>query len=156
MVSDTDTETSADGVAEGVESVEGLEEASAEPVTPLETGPELEQEFQVVTEPEPQASAELEPVIVSETELPETTEEEVLVSPDISSVEEKVVKKTREVVAAEIAGNMSMLKERIEEIVTRVSKEVIEEVAWEIIPDMVERHLKNEMRKIKEAMTNLK
>ena len=47
-------------------------------------------------------------------------------------------------------------KEKLEEIVSRVARGVLEEVAWEVVPEMVEDLIKEEIRKTKEALTKTK
>ncbi len=74
---------------------------------------------------------------------------------ELPSVEEKIEEKTKEAITEELKGEVSIPKERIEEIVAKVAKEVVEEVAWEVIPDMAEEFIKEEIRKVKEAISTL-
>jgi len=45
----------------------------------------------------------------------------------------------------------SLSEAQIEQIVSRISREIIERVAWEVVPDLAEILIKEEIRKIKEG-----
>ncbi|MEK7688764.1 MAG: response regulator, partial [Deltaproteobacteria bacterium] len=70
----------------------------------------------------------------------------------VSRIPEKVEAKIKEAVVEEMPELGVIPKERLEEVIRKVSREVIEEIAWEVIPDMAEEMIKEEIRKIKEAI----
>ena len=147
-------------------------EAEAEPeLEPVEVTPEvlseevaeyggeeteLEAEVAAEAEPEPEpigveeiAGAEAEGEAEEAEELPE--EEPAVIPESVIEPEEE-----EEVPSAETVAIPVMEKEKLEEIVSRVARCVLEEVAWEVIPEMVEDLIKEEIRKTKEAITKTK
>lgn len=71
-------------------------------------------------------------------------------------IQDKVEAKARECAVEEMPAIGAIPKEKLEETITKVSREVIEEIAWEIIPDLAEELIKEEIRKIKEAIGKVK
>jgi len=47
--------------------------------------------------------------------------------------------------------SLSMPKEQVEAIVAKTSKQVVEHVAWEVLPELAERLIKSEINKVKDA-----
>ncbi len=71
--------------------------------------------------------------------------EENVSSPDILSGE-------RGMGAAGVPENtISLSEEQLTAILARVSKEIIEKIAWEVVPDLAETIIREEIRKIKEG-----
>ncbi len=48
-------------------------------------------------------------------------------------------------------GGLSFSDEQLAAVVARVSKELIEKIAWEVVPDLAEAIIKEEIRKLKEV-----
>lgn len=69
---------------------------------------------------------------------------------------EKVEAKIKEAAITAAPELEAMPREKLEEVIRKVSREVIEEIAWEIIPDMAEEMIREEIRKIKEAIGKVK
>ena len=74
----------------------------------------------------------------------------------VSRIPEKVEEKIKRVSVEEMPELGAIPKERLEEVIRKVSREVIEEIAWEVIPDMAEEMIKEEIRKVKEAISKAK
>ncbi|MBI3756263.1 MAG: response regulator, partial [Deltaproteobacteria bacterium] len=74
----------------------------------------------------------------------------------MTTIPEKVEAKVKKAVAEEMPEIGAIPKEKLEETIRKVSREVIEEIAWEIIPDLAEELIKEEIRKIKEAIRKVK
>lgn len=74
----------------------------------------------------------------------------------VSKIPEKVEEKIKRVSVEEMPELGAIPKERLEEVIRKVSREVIEEIAWEVIPDMAEEMIKEEIRKVKEAISKAK
>lgn len=49
------------------------------------------------------------------------------------------------------AGPTGLTEEQIASLVSRISREVIEKIAWEVVPDLAESIIREEIRKIKEG-----
>jgi len=47
------------------------------------------------------------------------------------------------------AGELSLSEEQLASLVARVSRDIIEKIAWEVVPDLAERIIQEEIRKIK-------
>ncbi|GAB4303557.1 MAG: response regulator [Desulfuromonadia bacterium] len=52
---------------------------------------------------------------------------------------------------AQAEPELSLSEAQIEQIVARISREIIEKIAWEVVPDLAEILIKEEIRKIKEG-----
>lgn len=49
------------------------------------------------------------------------------------------------------AGSVTLSDEQLTELVARISRDVIERIAWEVVPDLAETIIKEEIRKIKDG-----
>lgn len=49
------------------------------------------------------------------------------------------------------AGTITLTEEQLAAAISRISREVIERIAWEVVPDLAETLIKEEIRKIKEG-----
>ncbi|WP_298431851.1 response regulator [Geobacter sp.] len=49
------------------------------------------------------------------------------------------------------AGALTLTEEQLSAAISRVSREIIERIAWEVVPDLAETLIKEEIRKIKEG-----
>lgn len=74
----------------------------------------------------------------------------------VTPIVEKVEAKIKEAVVSGMPELGAIPMEKLEEVVRKVSRDVIEEIAWEIIPDMAEELIKEEIRKVKEAIAKVK
>ena len=54
-------------------------------------------------------------------------------------------------VAVEPGGTITLTEEQLAAAISRISREVIERIAWEVVPDLAETLIKEEIRKIKEG-----
>ncbi|MCP3676415.1 MAG: response regulator [Deltaproteobacteria bacterium] len=125
----------------------GVEETEPE----AEVAPEAEPVTELIgVEEIAGAEAEVEPPKEVE-ELPEAEREEWHKEKPAA-----VIEPLEEVPSAETVAIPVMEKEKLEEIVSRVARGVLEEVAWEVIPEMVEDLINEEIRKTKEAITKTK
>lgn len=52
---------------------------------------------------------------------------------------------------AEAGGTITLTEEQLAAAISRISREVIERIAWEVVPDLAETLIKEEIRKIKEG-----
>ncbi|MBE2886830.1 response regulator [Geobacter anodireducens] len=50
------------------------------------------------------------------------------------------------------AGTITLSEEQLAAAISRISREVIERIAWEVVPDLAETIIKEEIRKIKEGL----
>ncbi|HBR17314.1 MAG: hypothetical protein A3G39_07565 [Deltaproteobacteria bacterium RIFCSPLOWO2_12_FULL_43_16] len=73
----------------------------------------------------------------------------------VTRVPEKIEAKVK-AVTEEMPELGAVPKDKLEAVIRKISKEVIEEIAWEIIPDMAEELIREEIRKVKEAMGKVK
>jgi CheY-like chemotaxis protein len=121
------------------EELQPAEEARPAPPKPKES---------FVAAPEIKAPAPMPPVI-SEISPPQPPK---VAPPPLERVEAKV----REVVKEEIGGVGAIPAEKIEETIRKIARDVIEEIAWEVIPDLAEELIKEEIRKTKEAIGKVK
>lgn len=55
-------------------------------------------------------------------------------------------------VAAAAEGTVSCSEEQLAAAIAKVSREIIERIVWEVVPDLAETLIKEEIRKIKESM----
>jgi len=49
------------------------------------------------------------------------------------------------------AGELSLSDEQLASLISRISRDIIEKIAWEVVPDLAERIIQEEIRKIKEG-----
>ncbi|AJE02887.1 hypothetical protein [Geobacter pickeringii] len=49
------------------------------------------------------------------------------------------------------AGTITLTEEQLAAAISRISREIIEKIAWEVVPDLAETLIKEEIRKIKEG-----
>ncbi|MHC1698482.1 MAG: response regulator [Geobacteraceae bacterium] len=54
--------------------------------------------------------------------------------------------------ASVTAGAVTFTEEQLAAVIANVSREIIEKIAWEVVPDLAETLIKEEIRKIKESM----
>ena len=57
---------------------------------------------------------------------------------------------------ARLEKSVAIPKEQIEALVARTSKQTIEHIAWEVLPELAERLIKAEITKVKEALVRLR
>lgn len=50
-----------------------------------------------------------------------------------------------------VAGEPSLNEDQLAALVSRISRDLIEKIAWEVVPDLAERIIREEIRKIKEG-----
>jgi CheY-like chemotaxis protein len=50
-----------------------------------------------------------------------------------------------------VYGEPTLSEEQLASIVTRISRDIIEKIAWEVVPDLAETLIRDEIRKIKEG-----
>ncbi len=75
--------------------------------------------------------------------------EEPVSAPEVSAQEEKVAP---EVVSGEAGGGtISLSEDQLASMLSKVSREIIERIAWEVVPDLAETIIREEIRKIKEG-----
>jgi hypothetical protein len=48
-------------------------------------------------------------------------------------------------------GTISLSEEQLADILSKVSRDIIEKIAWEVVPDLAETIIREEIRKIKEG-----
>ncbi len=53
--------------------------------------------------------------------------------------------------AAPPAGEMTLSEDQLAALVARISRDIIEKIAWEVVPDLAETLIREEIRKIKEG-----
>jgi CheY-like chemotaxis protein len=85
----------------------------------------------------------------AEQDLLSSPEEELVSSPDILSSEAGI----QEVEASETVSSDSfrISEAQLASIISTVSRELIEKIAWEVVPDLAETIIREEIRKIKEG-----
>lgn len=49
------------------------------------------------------------------------------------------------------AGELTLSEEQLASVVSRISRELLEKIAWEVVPDLAEAIIREEIRKIKEG-----
>jgi hypothetical protein len=49
-------------------------------------------------------------------------------------------------------GAVTFTEEQLAAAISRISREIIEKIAWEVVPDLAEALIKEEIRKIKEGL----
>jgi hypothetical protein len=103
------------------------EEFFAEPVEPAVVAPPP-----IATPPSP---------IAQEAELQFAPEEEYMPVAEAASVTG----------TPPAAGELSLSEAQLAALISRVSRDIIEKIAWEVVPDLAERIIQEEIRKIKEG-----
>ena len=75
----------------------------------------------------------------------------------LSSALESAVARLEESLRAELGAKLektlAVPKDQVEAIVSKTSRQVIEHVAWEVLPELAERLIKNEINRVKDAFT---
>jgi hypothetical protein len=51
-----------------------------------------------------------------------------------------------------VQGELTLSEEQLASIVAKISREIIEKIAWEVVPDLAEMIIREEIRKIKEGI----
>lgn len=113
----------------GADTEEELPDSSFE-VPPIEAGP-VSPEFELQFAPE----EEYVPVLTTSTAPTE---------PSLSAAVE-----TAPIVAG---GEQALSEEQIASIIAKVSRDIIEKIAWEVVPDLAEMMIREEIRKIKKGI----
>lgn len=73
----------------------------------------------------------------------------------VAEAAERAAAKMEEKIRGEIVSRLqglSLPKEQVEAVVTGTARQVIEHVSWEVVPELAERLIKEEIRKVKEAL----
>lgn len=76
---------------------------------------------------------------------------ETQIAETVERAASKIEERLRTELPARLERSLSAPKEQVEAIVSRTAKEVIERVAWEVIPEMAERLIKAEINRVKDA-----
>lgn len=76
---------------------------------------------------------------------------EAQVAEAVERAASKIEERLRTELPARLERSLSVPKEQVEAIVSRTAREVIERVAWEVIPEMAERFIKAEINRVKDA-----
>ncbi|RQW83790.1 MAG: response regulator [Geobacter sp.] len=103
----------------------------------------------VIAEPQEEQPTELFGVSPDYTDLPFAQEEEYL--PAAEAFPEPEEEQLPPAVS-EVAGAVTFTEEQLAAAISKVSREIIEKIAWEVVPDLAEALIKEEIRKIKEGM----
>jgi len=78
----------------------------------------------------------------------------------VAEAAQKAAMRMEEKLKAELVSRLeksvSIPKEQIEAMVARISKQTIEHIAWEVLPELAERLIKAEITKVKEAIVRLR
>jgi hypothetical protein len=151
----------------------GTESPAAEDVA--EFGLPIEEEYLYTGKPEPLAAPEetgafsfgeaveepVEPFALGVEEMPLETaspfeapsapEEPTPSLPDQQFAPEEEYVPAPAAVAAAAPGTITLTEEQLAAAISRISKEVIERIAWEVVPDLAEALIKEEIRRIKEG-----
>jgi len=103
----------------------------------------------VIEEPQEEQPKELFGFSPDYTDLPFAQEEEYLPAAEaFPAVEEEPLPPA----ASEAAGVATLTEEQLAAAISKISREIIEKIAWEVVPDLAEALIKEEIRKIKEGM----
>lgn len=89
------------------------------------------------------------------TDLPFAQEEEYLPAAEVFPAEEAfsvAEEETLTPIASTAEGAVTFTEEQLAAAIAKVSREIIEKIAWEVVPDLAETLIKDEIRKIKESM----
>lgn len=127
---------------------------SEEELTPIE---ELEPLEEVEAKETFESAPEITPPVheVPIPERPSVPEVKIPTAEVEAPIPERIEAKVREVVPEE-AIPVTIPREMVEEIVLKVAREVVEEVAWEVIPDLAEELIKDEIKRVKEAIAKVR
>ncbi|MBE7413727.1 MAG: response regulator [Deltaproteobacteria bacterium] len=72
----------------------------------------------------------------------------------VAEAAERAAERMEEKIRGELVQRLqglSVPKEQVEAVVSRSAKQVVEHVSWEVVPELAERLIKEEIRKVKEA-----
>lgn len=129
-------------------------ELSEEELTPIE---ELEPLEEVGAKETFESAPEITPPVHEAPipEMPSVPEVKIPTAEAEVPIPERIEAKVREVVSEE-AIPATIPREMVEEIVFKVAREVVEEVAWEVIPDLAEELIKDEIKRVKEAIAKVR
>lgn len=89
------------------------------------------------------------------TDLPFAQEDEYLPAEEVIPAEEAsfiVEEEPQPPVVSATEGTVTFTEEQLAAAIAKVSREIIEKIAWEVVPDLAETLIKEEIRKIKESM----
>ncbi len=89
------------------------------------------------------------------TDLPFAQEDEYLPAEEVLPAEEAfsaVEEELQPPVVSATEGTVTFTEEQLATAIAKVSREIIEKIAWEVVPDLAETLIKEEIRKIKESM----
>ncbi len=50
------------------------------------------------------------------------------------------------------SGEPALSEEQLASLVAKISRDIIEKIAWEVVPDLAETLIKEEIRKLKEGL----
>lgn len=82
-------------------------------------------------------------------ELQSTPQEEFVPAPEVSGHQEEISPAAVSEDAG--TGTISLSEEQLAGILSKVSRDIIEKIAWEVVPDLAETIIREEIRKIKEG-----
>jgi len=150
-------EEEAEGVEETGPALELVEEPVVQPVEEAVFG-FAEEPAAAVREPEPFQLPEYEPFALETEPFAEPLEPEVALAPALEPVSEPLPVMEPQSVPAEpafaaapaaAAEPRSLSEAELVAALSKVSKEVIERIVWEVVPDLAEVLIKEEIRKLK-------
>jgi CheY-like chemotaxis protein len=102
----------------------------------------------VIAERQEEQPTELFGLSPDYTDLPFAQEEEYLPAAEaFPEVEEELLP-----AASGAEGVVTFTEEQLAAAISKISREIIEKIAWEVVPDLAEALIKEEIRKIKEGM----
>jgi len=150
-------EEEAEGIEETGPALEQVEEPVVQPVEEAVFG-FAEEPAAAVREPEPFQLPEYEPFALETEPFAEPLEPEVAQAPALEPVSEPLPVMEPQSVPAEpafaeapaaAAEPRSLSEAELVAALSKVSKEVIERIVWEVVPDLAEVLIKEEIRKLK-------
>jgi len=71
----------------------------------------------------------------------------------VESAVSRLEESLRAELGAKLEKTLAVPKDQVEAIVSKTSRQVIEHVAWEVLPELAERLIKNEINRVKDAFT---
>ena len=71
----------------------------------------------------------------------------------VESAVARLEESLRAELGAKLEKTLAVPKDQVEAIVSKTSRQVIEHVAWEVLPELAERLIKNEINRVKDAFT---
>jgi CheY-like chemotaxis protein len=90
---------------------------------------------------------------VQEVELQFASEEEyVPVIPPIEPVVPPIQPAAPVALQPSVQGEITLSEEQLASIVAKISRDILEKIAWEVVPDLAEMIIREEIRKIKEGI----